>query len=232
MFSGLAVPTVALTVGWRWGFVIAAGLSLVVMLVIPADAGRPSLPEDAPADMSRRVLFVAAACFGLGSSAASSLGAYTVSTAVSVGVEEAAAGILVAVGSVAGLLSRLAVGHWSDRRPGNQLDLISWMMALGGLSFCLLAVPDVLVVCVAVPLAFATGWAWLGSYNLAMVRLNPTSPSAAVGVTQTGAFVGAIFGPATLGLLAEQYSFGAAWIAAAVASFAAAATISLLRRFV
>jgi cyanate permease len=182
--------------------------------------------------MSRGVLWVAAACFGLGSSAASTLGAYTVSTAVSVGVDEAAAGVLVAGGSIAGLVSRLGVGHWSDRRSGDQLDLISAMMALGGVCFCLLALPNPIAVCIAAPLAFATGWSWLGSYNLAMVRLNPVSPSAAVGVTQTGAFAGAIVGPTMLGLIAERSSFSAAWVAAAVASFVAAATIALLRRWV
>ena len=232
LFSGLAVPAVALTVGWRWAYVIAACLTAVVVLAIPADVGRPSVKARGRADMSLGVLLVAAACFGLGSSAASSLGAYTVSTAVSVGVGEAAAGVLVAGGSIIGLLSRLGVGHWSDHRPGNQLDLISWMMALGGLSFCLLALPNPVVVCIAAPLAFATGWAWLGSYNLAMVRLNPVAPSAAVGVTQTGAFAGAIVGPATLGLLAEHYSFTAAWLAAAGASLVAAVIIALLRRLV
>ncbi len=232
LLAGLAVPGLALTVGWRWAYVVAACLSVVLTLGVPADAGRRPVSDKGRGDMSRKVLILAAACFGLGSSAASSLGAYTVSTAVSAGVAEGSAGVLVAVGSVIGLASRLGVGHWSDSRPGNQLDLISWMMALGGLAFCLLAVPDALVVYVAAPLAFATGWAWLGSYNLAMVRLNPVAPGAAVGVTQTGAFIGAIFGPASLGLLAEHYSFSAAWIAAAAASFAAAATISVLRRLV
>ena len=68
---------------------------------------------------------------------------------------------------------------------------------------------------IAVPIAFATGWAWLGSYNLAMVRLNPVAPGARSGVTQTGAFVGAIVGPAGLGFLAESTRFTAAWIGAA-----------------
>jgi cyanate permease len=170
--------------------------------------------------------------FGLGSSAAASLGAYTVSTAVESGMSEASAGLLVAIGSVVGLASRLAIGHWSDTRHGSQLDLVSWMLALGGVGFLLLGLVEPLVMLVAVPVSFATGWAWLGSYNLAMVRLNPVAPGAAVGVTQTGAFVGAIIGPIGLGFLAERYSFTASWVAAAVASFLAAAIIFVLRRFV
>ncbi len=87
----------------------------------------------------------------------------------------------------------------------------------------MLGIADEASMWVAVPVAFATGWAWFGSYNLAMIRLNPVAPGAAVGVTQTGAFVGAIVGPAGLGFLADHFSFTAAWLAAAAASLSAAA---------
>jgi MFS family permease len=232
LLAGLSVPAVALTFGWRWAFVIAAGLTAGVLIAIPSPSGR-WLPrrDDGRADMSRGMLIFAAVSFGLGSCAAASLGAYTVSTAVASGMSEGAAGLLVAVGSVFGLTSRLLVGHWSDRRRGSQLDLVTWMLLVGGVAFLLLGSVHEWVMLLAVPLAFATGWAWLGSYNLAMVRLNPVAPGAAVGVTQTGAFVGAIAGPAGLGFLAERYSFTAVWVAAALASFLAAANITMLRRF-
>ena len=178
-------------------------------------------------------LILAAGSFALGSSAAASLGAYTVSTAVAAGMSEAAPGLLVAMGSVVGLASRLAIGHWSDRRHGSQLDLVTWMLAIGGVGLrMLLGIARGAAMWVAVPVAFATGWAWLGSYNLAMVRLNPIAPGAAVGITQTGAFVGAIIGPASLGFLAEHFSFATAWAAAAIASALAAMMIFVLRRFV
>ncbi|MPZ14931.1 MAG: MFS transporter [Chloroflexi bacterium] len=44
LLSGLAVPAVALTVGWRWAFVIAAGLSAAVLVALPRSippAARP-----------------------------------------------------------------------------------------------------------------------------------------------------------------------------------------------
>ncbi len=232
LLAGLSVPAVALTLGWRWAYVIAAGLTAVVLIAIPSPSGRwVPRRDDGRADMSRGMLIFAAVSFGLGSCAAASLGAYTVSTAVASGMSEGAAGLLVAVGSVFGLTSRLLVGHWSDRRRGSQLDLVTWMLLVGGVAFLLLGSVHEWVMLLAVPLAFATGWAWLGSYNLAMVRLNPVAPGAAVGVTQTGAFVGAIVGPAGLGFLAERYSFTAVWVAAALASFLAAANITMLRRF-
>jgi MFS family permease len=233
LLAGLSVPAIALTVGWRWAYAVAAILTVVVIVAIPKPSGKPIVERkvDGRADMSTRLLIFSAVSFGLGSSAAASLGAYTVSTAVASGMQEGAAGILVAVGSVVGLASRLLVGHWSDRRRGSQLDLVTWMLGIGGLAFLMLGSVTDWVMILAVPIAFATGWAWLGSYNLAMVRLNPVAPGPAVGVTQTGAFVGAIIGPAGLGFLAHEYSFTAAWIAAAAASFAAAIIIFLLRRF-
>ncbi len=233
LLAGLSVPAIALSVGWRWAYIAAAILSAGVIVSIPRPS-RSWVPPSRPtgrADMSLRLLIFAAVSFGLGSSAAASLGAYTVSTAVASGMPEGSAGILVAAGSVVGLASRLLVGHWSDRRRGSQLDLVTWMLGIGGVAFLMLGSLTDWVVIAAVPIAFATGWAWLGSYNLAMVRLNPVAPGPAVGVTQTGAFVGAIIGPAGLGFLANEYSFTAAWVAAAVASFAAAIIIFVLRRY-
>ena len=138
--------------------------------------------------------------------------------------------MLVALGSVVGLASRLGVGYWSDRRSGNQLDLVAGMLGVGVAGFLLLAVPHHVVVSIAVPIAFATGWAWLGSYNLAIARLNPLAPGAAMGVVQTGAYTGAIAGPIILGVLAEKHSHAAAWIGAAIASFLATVVIFALRR--
>lgn len=168
--------------------------------------------------------------FGLGAAAAGSLGAYSVSTAVSAGLSEAAAGVLVALGSVVGLASRVGVGYWSDRRSGNQLDLVAGMLGIGVAGFLLLAVPHHIVVSIAVPIAFATGWAWLGSYNLAIAKLNPDAPGAAMGVVQAGAFMGSIAGPIILGMLAENHSHAAAWIGAAIASFLATVVVVVLSR--
>jgi MFS family permease len=233
LLAGLSVPTIALTVGWHWAYVAAAVLSAIVLVAIPrAQQGVAPRSSEGKTDMSLGTLIFASVSFGLGSSAAASLGAYTVSTAVASGMSEGAAGLLVAVGSIVGLTSRLVVGHWSDKRRGSQLDLVSWMLAAGGVGFLMLGLVQEWVMLLAVPVAFATGWAWLGSYNLAMVKLNPVAPGAAVGITQTGAFVGAIVGPIGLGFLAEELSFSAAWLAAAIASFAAAVIIFVLRRFI
>jgi MFS family permease len=232
ILAGLSVPAIALTVGWEWAYVSAAVLALAVLLAIPRRSHHELSKAGADGeDMPLRLLVFSAVGFGLGSCAASSLGAYTVSAAVDSGMSEGAAGVLVAVGSVVGLTSRVVIGHWSDQRRGSQLDLVCWMLLAGGFGFLMLGAANKWVMLLAVPISFATGWSWLGSYNLAMVRLNPIAPGTAVGVTQTGAFMGAIVGPTVLGFLAERFSFTAAWAAAALASFLAATVIFILRRF-
>jgi MFS family permease len=233
LLAGLSVPVVGLTIGWRWAYVIAAGLALVVLFAIPGPSRRMDRQSDAGhPDMSLRLLIVAALAFSLGSFGASALGAYTVTSAVTAGMSVGSAGLLVAIGSLVGLSSRILVGLWSDRRSGSQLDLVSWMLAAGTISFLMLATVNQWVMLVAVPFSFATGWAWLGSYNLAMVKLNPDAPGAAVGVAQTGGFIGAILGPIGLGLLADRFSFRIVWIAAALSSLTAATIISGLRRVI
>lgn len=231
LVAGLSVPALALTVGWRWAYAIAAVLALIVAALVPRSGGRLARGEEpGKPDLSRWQLAVVAMSFALGAAAAGSLGAYSVSTAVSAGLSEAAAGLLVAFGSVVGLASRVGAGYWSDRRAGNQLDLVAGMLGIGVAGFLLLAVPHHIVVSIAVPIAFATGWAWLGSYNFAIAKLNPQGPGAAMGVVQVGAYVGAIAGPLILGVLAENHSHAAAWIGAAIASFLATLVVIVLRR--
>ena len=231
LVAGLSVPALALTVGWRWAYAIAAVLALIVAALVPRSRGRLARGEKPGSpDLSRWQLAVVAISFALGAAAAASLGAYSVSTAVAAGLSEGAAGVLVALGSVVGLASRVGVGYWSDRRTGNQLDLVAGMMGVGIVGFLLLAVPHHVVVSIAVPIAFATGWAWLGSYNLAIAKLNPHGPGAAMGVVQAGAFVGSIAGPVVLGILAENHSHAAAWIGAAIASLLATLVVVIVRR--
>lgn len=232
ILAGLSVPAIALTVGWEWAYLGAALLAFGVLLAIPRPSGRQTrVAETGDTDMSLGLLVLSSVAFGLGSFAASSLGAYTVSTIVASGMTEGAAGILVALASVLGLASHIVAGQLSDRRPGSQLDLVLWMLVAAGCGFLMLATLNKWVMLLAVPISFATGWPWVGTYNFAMVRLNPIAPGAAVGVAQTGGFAGAILGPTGLGFLAEEVSFTAAWVVAAVALFLSATIIIILRRF-
>ena len=234
VLGGLAVPAIALTVGWRWAFVLGAALSVAGALSVPmvgrgpaSDGGAPRVPRSA-----LRLLLVLSAGIGLGAAAAGTLGAFLVSAAVEAGIDEGPAGLLVAVGSAIGIAVRLIAGYRADRRGGGHLRVVAVMLLLGAIAYLLYATGSALVILLATPLAFGAGWGWPGLFNLAVVRQNPDAPGAASGITQTGTYFGAFAGPLLFGWTAERTSYAAAWLVAAGACLGAAAFVVAGRRMI
>jgi MFS family permease len=225
LLAGIAVPTIALTVGWKWAF---AGASVVALFAAASVPNLPEPPRDraAPrmrprADVPTATMAVLAIGIALGAAAAGTLGAFLVSAGVDAGFSD-------------GVAVRLLAGVRADRRDGGHLRVVALMLAGGAVAYALLATGDRTVFLLATPLAFGAGWAWPGLFNLAIVRANPSSPAAATGVTQTGTYIGAVAGPLLFGLLADRGSYGIAWLAASVVALAASVAITagraLLRR--
>ena len=234
LLSGLAVPAIALTVGWRWAFVASAVLAVASIATVPttrrrdgARTARP--PRDRSGDMPMPVMVWLALGIALGAASAGTLGAFFVSAGVDAGLAEGTAGLVLAAGSGLGIATRLAAGVQADRRGGGHLRVVALMLAGGAVVYCLLATQTAWAF-VAGPLAFATGWAWPGLFNLAVVRVNPNAPAAATGITQTGTYFGAVVGPVVFGFVADHFSFRAAWLGAAATASLAAMTIVGARR--
>ena len=235
LLSGLAVPAIALTVGWRWAFVASAALATASIATVPstpptsgARVTRPS--RDRSGDMPLPVMMWLALGIALGAASAGTLGAFFVSAGVDAGLAEGTAGLVLAGGSALGIATRLAAGVQADRRGRGHLRVVALMLACGAVIYCLLATETAWAFVGAGPLAFATGWAWPGLFNLAVVRVNPNAPGAATGITQTGTYVGAVVGPVLFGVVAEHLSFRAAWLGAAAMALLAAMTIVGARR--
>lgn len=228
LLGGIAVPTVGLTVGWRWAFAGAAALALASAAVVPRSA-RPVRPvgyRGARVPLSP-VLVALAVAGGLGALSANTLGAFLVASAVDHGVGEGAAGLLYALGSAVGLAARVVAGVAADRaRRADGLPVVAGMLAGGAVGFALLATGVTAVLVPAVVLAFGLGWGWPGLFNWAVVRRHPSAPAAATGITQTGVYVGALAGPLVFGLLAEHLSYGAAWGFAMACALAAALAVA------
>ena len=242
--AGLAVPSIALTAGWRWAYVAAAGLALVAAAAVPVGAasgtrGAPPASTGAAGTAAAgrlpfRVMAVLATGVALGAAAAATLGAFFVSAAVDAGLSEGAAALSLTVGSALGIAVRLGAGVLADRRSGGHLRAVTAMLFFGSFGYLLFALDRPGMMLAGVPLAFGAGWAWPGLFNLAVVLANPASPGAATGITQTGTYMGAMLGPLLFGFLAEHLSFGWSWFAAAVFGWGAAAAIwtgrGMLRR--
>jgi MFS family permease len=240
LLAGLAVPAIALTVGWRWGFVGAAALAAATAALVPATAGevggdgvaaRTAEPAAGRgSDVPLRVMAVLAVGIGFGAAAGGTLGSVLVSAAVDADVSESAAGWILTAGSLAGIAVRLAAGVRADRRAGGHLRVVALMLLAGAVSFALLATTTPLAYALAGPLGFCTAWAWPGLFNLAVVRANPSRPAAATGITQTGTYVGAVSGPLLFGVIAERSSYRAAWLVAVTFALLAAAAMTAGRR--
>ena len=227
LLAGLAVPFVAATVGWRWAFVGGAVLALCVALLVPGggERGLRHVKEARAGDVPLAPLVLLALGIGLGSAAANPLGAFTVESAVAAGIGVGAAGLLLALGSAAGVAVRVVAGYLADKMSSGRLRLVAGMLGVGTVGFVLLASGVVPLLVIGVVLAFAAGWGWPGLFNFAIVKTNPRAPAAATGITQTGASSGAAAGPLAFGFVVEGSSFGTAWLLYGALALVAAVTI-------
>ena len=234
LLAGLAVPGIALTFGWRWAFAGGALLALGVALLVPKEriGGVKRVAEARSTDASTGPLVLLAVGIGLGSAAATPLGAFVVESSVATGLGVGTAGLLLALGSAASIVVRVLFGLLADGMGGGRLLLVGGMLGAGVAGFVMLATGSPALVVPGVLLAFAAGWGWPGLFNFAVVKTSPGAPAAATGVTQTGASGGAAVGPILFGLVVEAAGYGTAWLVSGGLALAAVVAILFGRRMV
>jgi predicted MFS family arabinose efflux permease len=235
LLAGAAVPAVALTVGWRWAFVLAAGLAAAAIALVPAelDAERRSR-GNAGKERATSALVVIGVAATLAAGAANALGTFLVDSAVARGIAPGPAGLALTLGGAVCVAARIAGGAQADLRPGRQVGVIAALLACGAAGLALLAVPSAFGLVAGVLLGFGLGWSWPGLLNFAVVRLHPQAPAAATSITQTGVYAGGCVGPLGLGALAAVAGYPTMWVVAAVAMVSAGALMlvgsAMLRR--
>ncbi|RUL91049.1 MFS transporter [Verrucosispora sp. FIM060022] len=223
LLAGAAVPTFALTVGWRWAFVAAAGAALATLPAVPAQPAQPARRSVRGAGRGTFPLVVVGIAATLAAGAAGALGTFVVDAAVDRGLEPALAGLTLTLGSAACVTARVGLGWLADRRSGGHVTIIAGNLVVGAIGLALLAMAGSAPLVVGVLLGFALGWSWPGLMNFAVVQLHPQAPGAATSITQTGVYAGGALGPLTLGPLAAAAGYPTMWLTAAVAMLAAAA---------
>lgn len=236
LVAGAAVPVIALTIGWRWAFAAAAVVGLVVMLSVPnassarmASSASSGVPPVAP---PRRDAIMFAVAFGLAMTAASPLGVFLVDHAVQAGFGPGSAGLLLSLGSVASIVSRLTVGRAADRRTDGHLRGVALMVSVGVVGYLLLATGARPLMMIGTVLAFAFGWGFNGLFWFAVLRAHPGSPAAMTGQVMLGSTFGGLIGPLAFGFVADVWSYRAAWIMASSFAMAAAVTMVACDRMV
>jgi MFS family permease len=214
LLAGLAVPGIAVTLGWRWAFAGGAALALLIALLVPAETlgGVRRLKEARAGDVAVAPLVLLALGIGLGSTAATPLGAFIVESSVASGLHVGTAGLMLALGSAVGIVVRVWFGHLADGMGGGRLRLVAAMLGVGVVGFVMLASGKAGLILPGTLLGFGAGWGWPGLFNFAVVKTNPGAPAAATGITQTGASGGAALGPLVFGLVVEAASYHVAWL--------------------
>ncbi|WP_226354915.1 MFS transporter [Pseudonocardia sp. ICBG601] len=229
LLAGLAVPAVALTVGWRWAYGIGAVLALAALFACPRTDARPAA-RTRKGDRATAALAVIGAASGLAAGTATALGIFLVASAVDRGIAPGTAGLMLTLGSVVGLSVRMLHGWLADMRSGGHVAVVAASLAAGAGGFLLLAVPGTPALVVGVVLAFGLGWAWPGLLQFAVVRLNPSAPAAATSIVQVGVYAGGFAGPIVFGSLATHAGFPTAWTVNAVVMLVSAALMLVGRR--
>ncbi|HLS39458.1 MAG TPA: MFS transporter [Ornithinicoccus sp.] len=255
MLGGLAVPTTTTLFGWRSTFGVAGAVGVLVALAGVVVLGRERTARGAPPGTAqpraaetggtrsagssavgprdlppRGPLLLCGVATTFASAAANFLGSYLASWAHEVGLTISQAGLLMAAGSGASVLSRVLLGFQADRRYGGNLAVVASLTLVGAVCLAALgAVPREWAVVLFGFLAFALGWSWPGLYLYAVARLGRDTPTRASSVVQAGAFVGGALGPVGFGTVVESLGFQGAWLAGA-ASFTVAGILTLLAR--
>jgi predicted MFS family arabinose efflux permease len=246
LLAGASVPAIALTLGWRWAFGMAAVAAAGALALVPpagrsmprpaaacpAGGGPVARPAARPDRRATRALIVIGLAVALGAGAAGSLGTFLVDSAVTRGLAPGTAGLTLTLGSLACVAARVGGGWLADRRRAHgDVATVAVLMAVGAVGLGLLAVPGSVALATGVLLGFGFGWAFPGLVNVAVVQLHPQTPAAATSITQTGVYAGGCAGPLAFGATATVSGYPTAWLGAAVAMLLAAGLILLGRQF-
>ena len=214
MLSGLMVPAIALTVGWRWAYVLGALLTVVAIVGVirVISPTRPTRQQVKLTPVStRRDLLIAAVLGGCLSFAAGSLNAWTVSSGVDAGLGEGTAGLMLSLGAATGITLRVLAGIRLDGMGPRPFLVAGLMVLVGAVGVAALSFRSPGVHVAATLLAFAGGWVWPVFTNFGIVRTNAATAGAATGVTQMGVYVGVFLAPLTTGWLIERYGYSVMW---------------------
>ncbi|WP_091300615.1 MFS transporter [Micromonospora halophytica] len=227
LLAGAAVPTIALTAGWRWAFAAAAVAALAALPAVPPAEARPVARARTRGRQVTPALVVVGVAATLAAAAANALGTFLVDSSAARGLAPGLAGLTLTLGSAVCVTARVGGGWLADRRAEGHVAVIAGMLVVGAVGLGLLAVAGAVPLVVGVVLGFGLGWAWPGLMTFAVVRLHPQAPAAATSITQTGVYAGGCLGPLGLGATAAAFGYPVMWLTAAVAMLTAAAFMLL-----
>jgi len=233
MLAGLSVPLLALTLGWR----VAFGLAAAACLAVLAGVGRvPRSPKKGKVAPRIRLndpvtIVLLSTAMGFNTATSSTVPAFYVTSAVSAGTAVTKAGTILAAASIATIAVRMMAGAVADRMKDRHLRLSIAGQLAGLIGLGLLATLRPSLMGIGAVIALAGTWGFHGVFWFAMVRAYPRTPGAITGAVAPGALLGGVVGPLLFGMVAAGYGYRTGWLlSAGLALGAAAATQLGLRR--
>ena len=219
LFAGLALPLIALTIGWRWVYLLGVFIALASLWLVSRIGSISTKTYSlSKGKIHLRPLLILTIAMTLGSSAANALGTFAVPYGVFEHFNAGQSGLIAALGSVGALFSRLFIGNLADKLKQGHLNIVMLMLGIGAVAFGGLASGISSSFIPAIVIGFMFGWGWPGLFNFVIATTHPKATGHATGITQSGAFLGAIIGPVVFGLLVEHSSYQWAWIFCLVAA--------------
>jgi cyanate permease len=232
--AGLSVPVIALTVGWRYAYVLAAVLAVVVVFSVRRSVDGPApgsrLTTRPPRIQDRMSLAVFGLAFGLANAANSVMLAFYVDAAVDAGTSTSVAGSLLALASVAAIAVRLTTGIASDRMRSGHLHLCAYLMLAGAVGLGLLTTQQPLLMGVGLVVGLSGAWGLHAVFWFVLMNEYSATPGTATGLVATVGHTGGTLGPLLFGVVAQEVTYRAAWGMGSVFAIAAATMMLVLAR--
>ena len=229
LLAGLTVPAIAVTIGWRWAFLVGAGGATILWAGLPKSLSGSSGPASVDQKRSSSKELVAlAVAISIATAGGSALGAFLVSYAVATGMGHAAAGLLLAAGGASSIAVRVISGWVADRRSSHGYIGVVMLLMFGSVGYALLITEQPMLILVGTIIAFGGVLGWSGLVAHAVIDRNLDAPAGATGVTQVGFYAGGVIGPPFFGLLIDQFSYRFAWAVGAGTALLAAGLVLVI----
>jgi MFS family permease len=223
VLAGISLPLIGLVFGWRWVFALSGLIALALAVSAPELSGeRAATRSERRIGRPPRSLILLAIGGIAGAMAGNGLSLFVVPSAVDVGIEEAAAGAVLAACSLLVVAVRLGAGWLVDRNDSIGFKEMAWLAGAGAVgAFVLFATSTPALYLVAMPLALLGAWGWPGVIFFTVVHSYPDLPARASGVVLSGNLTGTVIGPLVVGALAGQGNYPGAWMFVTVTSVVA-----------
>jgi MFS family permease len=248
--SALALPPLAVALGWRAALASAGAASLACAVLVAAlyrEAGdrtavrpgaRPRLVDLAPVVRRPGVAVVLGCGLALGVTQSGALAYLTLFAREVLGMSSVEAGRLLALAHLGGMAGRLGWGAVSDRafggrrRPGLALNAL-----IGAVGFAVFALGGALASLVSIAVAIVVGmgaFGWVGLYFALMAEVGGARFAGLMtGLGVIFAWGGVLLGPPLFGALVEVTgSYRVGWLLLAALAAAVAAVLPRLQPLV